>query len=184
MLYGAPQSLPHPTTYWEQLRTIWGCLKTFIKTAEDAEAVHFFCAVVSLRRNIASESVSDGAGVLRCAEGQVRLILLIAWRSTLAGGCQIFDARVFAYCAGSFLHLQDLSVPCPPSNASISTNELTQSSPSSPKKHLRNQQNKLCYDNLDTESLHPWRPDRTHLSVLCMWVRAITKTMTLFCCEE
>ncbi|MEQ2303271.1 hypothetical protein AMECASPLE_015057 [Ameca splendens] len=56
-----------------------------------------------------------------------------------------------------------LSVPCPPSNASISTNELTQSSPCSPKKHLRNQQNKLCYDNLDPESLYPWQPDRTHL---------------------
>ncbi|MEQ2221630.1 hypothetical protein ILYODFUR_017734 [Ilyodon furcidens] len=34
-----------------------------------------------------------------------------------------------------------LSVPCPPSNASISTNELIQSSPSSPKKHLRNRTN-------------------------------------------
>ncbi|MED6259505.1 hypothetical protein ATANTOWER_024143, partial [Ataeniobius toweri] len=60
---------------------------------------------------------------------------------------------------------QDLSisVPCPPSNASICTNELTQLSPSSPKKHLRNQQNKLCYDNLDPESLYPWRPDRNYL---------------------
>ncbi|MEQ2281335.1 hypothetical protein AMECASPLE_029154 [Ameca splendens] len=64
-----------------------------------------------------------------------------------------------------FLHLQDLSVsvPCPPSNASICTNELTQLSPSSPKKHLRNQQNKLCYDNLDPESLYHWRPDHTYL---------------------
>ncbi|MED6290335.1 hypothetical protein CHARACLAT_012018 [Characodon lateralis] len=64
-----------------------------------------------------------------------------------------------------FLHLQDLSisVPCPPSNASICTNKLTQLSPNSPKRHLRNQQNKLCYDNLDPESLYPWRPDSTYL---------------------
>ncbi|MEQ2253106.1 hypothetical protein ILYODFUR_028758 [Ilyodon furcidens] len=56
-----------------------------------------------------------------------------------------------------------LSVPCPPSNASISTDELTQSSPSSTKKHLRNQQNKFCYDYSDPKSLYPWRRDRTHL---------------------
>ncbi|MED6240124.1 hypothetical protein ATANTOWER_016396 [Ataeniobius toweri] len=53
---------------------------------------------VPLLSNTQFISVSDGAGVLRCAGGHVRLILLIAWRSTLAGGCQLFDARVFAYC--------------------------------------------------------------------------------------
>ncbi|MED6234799.1 hypothetical protein ATANTOWER_002383 [Ataeniobius toweri] len=37
--------------------------------------------------------------------GQVRLILLIAWRSTLAGGCQLFDARVFAYCGNKTKNL-------------------------------------------------------------------------------
>ncbi|KAK5617562.1 hypothetical protein CRENBAI_003813 [Crenichthys baileyi] len=61
------------------------------------------------------------------------------------------------------LPASSISRTCPPSNVSISTNELTQSSPSSPKKHLRNQQNKLCYNNLDPESLYPWRPDHTYL---------------------
>ncbi|MEQ2309859.1 hypothetical protein AMECASPLE_002786 [Ameca splendens] len=63
-----------------------------------------------------------------------------------------------------FLRLQDqeLSVPCPPSNASISTKELTLSSLSSSKKQLRNQLNKLNQDNSDPKSLYPWQPDHSH----------------------
>ncbi|MEQ2310677.1 hypothetical protein AMECASPLE_011532, partial [Ameca splendens] len=34
---------------------------------------------------------------------------------------------------------------------------------SSPKKQLRNQHNKLCYDNLDPKSLYPLRHDHTYL---------------------
>ncbi|MEQ2286059.1 hypothetical protein AMECASPLE_038283, partial [Ameca splendens] len=31
------------------------------------------------------------------------------------------------------------------------------------KQHQRNHLNNFCFDNLDSESLYPWRPDRTHL---------------------
>ncbi|MEQ2303977.1 hypothetical protein AMECASPLE_022302 [Ameca splendens] len=31
------------------------------------------------------------------------------------------------------------------------------------KRHQRNHLNNFCFDNLDSESLYPWRPDRTHL---------------------
>ncbi|MED6241376.1 hypothetical protein ATANTOWER_012052 [Ataeniobius toweri] len=57
-----------------------------------------------------------------------------------------------------FLHLLDqgISVPCPPSNASICTTNLLQISPGSHKQHLRNHLNKLCFDNLDPKSLYSW----------------------------
>ncbi|MED6237479.1 hypothetical protein ATANTOWER_025841, partial [Ataeniobius toweri] len=47
---------------------------------------------------------------------------------------------------------------------------------SSLEQHLRNHLNKLSFDNLDPESLYPWRPDRSYLLLIhpftfpdCLW---------------
>ncbi|MEQ2248828.1 hypothetical protein ILYODFUR_023050 [Ilyodon furcidens] len=71
---------------------------------------------------------------------------------------------------------EDISVPCPPSNASICTLNSLLKSPSSLEQHLRNHLNKLSFNNLDPESLYPWRPDRSYLLLIqpftfpdCLW---------------
>ncbi|MEQ2256922.1 hypothetical protein ILYODFUR_029028 [Ilyodon furcidens] len=56
-----------------------------------------------------------------------------------------------------------MSLPCPPSNASICTLDLLLVSPSSLKQHQRNHLNKPCFVNLDPKSLYPWRSDCTYL---------------------
>ncbi|MEQ2297345.1 hypothetical protein AMECASPLE_033820, partial [Ameca splendens] len=77
-----------------------------------------------------------------------------------------------------FLRLLDqgISVPCPPSNASICTLNLLLLSPSSLKQHQRNHLNKLCFENLDPESLYPWRPDYIHLLAIHPF------TFLIICC--
>ncbi|MEQ2316923.1 hypothetical protein AMECASPLE_037406, partial [Ameca splendens] len=52
-----------------------------------------------------------------------------------------------------------ISEPCPPSNVSICTLNSLLKSPSSLEQHLRKHLNKFSFDNLDSESLYPWRPD-------------------------
>ncbi|MED6234222.1 hypothetical protein ATANTOWER_024846 [Ataeniobius toweri] len=64
-------------------------------------------------------------------------------------------------------------------------NELTQISPSSPKPHLSNHLNKLCCDNLDPESLYPWRPDRTNLMlVLSISSASVISLLGLYACTK
>ncbi|MEQ2226154.1 hypothetical protein ILYODFUR_024607 [Ilyodon furcidens] len=49
------------------------------------------------------------------------------------------------------------------SNAIICTLNSLLKSPSLLEQHLRKHLNKFSFDNLDSESLYPWRPDHTHL---------------------
>lgn len=59
MPHGDPQSLPLSTTYWGQLRTIWGCFETFIKTAEVAEAAYFLCSGIAADEDSLRKVKSD-----------------------------------------------------------------------------------------------------------------------------
>ncbi|MEQ2236400.1 hypothetical protein ILYODFUR_012396 [Ilyodon furcidens] len=102
-------------------------------------------------------------------------VMLYVW---LPGTAVAFLNQQIKLAVSCFLRLLDqgISAPCPPSNASICTLNLLLLSPSSLKQHQRNHLNKLCFENLDPESLYPWRPDDIHLLAIHLF------TFLIICC--
>ncbi|MEQ2235953.1 hypothetical protein ILYODFUR_007543, partial [Ilyodon furcidens] len=73
-----------------------------------------------------------------------------------------------------------LSVPCPPSNASTFTLNLSLDSPSSLKQHQINLLNNSCVVSPDSEYLNPWRLDYSYILAIYQYQFQNISHLSLF----